>query len=422
MDKTTPAALQQMEERLSGQFTQDEAVQIATGLLAVESHRYAPGHETPVAIHVRDLLEREGIAAELVDVRDGRCNVIATLKGTGGGPRLMFNGHLDTVPPGEMLRPFEPHVVDGQLRARGACDMKGGIAAQLYAMIGLKRAGIALRGDLIFAGVIAEEDSTSLGTLHVIEHGPKADMAIVAEPSGLEIIVAHKGFDYYNIAVEGIPAHSSRPSAGLSAIYKAARIVSAIEDRLIPRTNERTHKLLGPASINVAAILGFARNEEMAALRRGPADKPAGATVPDSCTIYLDRRRIPGETLEGVAGEFEALLDELRNEDKRLDATLHFTPACPELPSHPPLDTDPGHPLVREGLRIAAEERRVKTAVTGVPFWSDAALLNTMAGIPAIVFGPGDVAFAHSNTEFVPVHELLVAARINARLALALLA
>jgi acetylornithine deacetylase/succinyl-diaminopimelate desuccinylase-like protein len=214
MMDTAATAPNSQQARLLAQFTLDEVVKIATDLLAIESHRYAPGHETPTAIHVQDLLEREGIAAELVDVRNGRCNVIAMLKGTGGGPRLMFNGHLDTVPPGEMVRPFEPHVVDGQLRARGACDMKGGIAAQLYAMIGLKRAGIALKGDLIFTGVIAEEDSTSLGTLHVVEHGPKADMAVIAEPSGLDVIAAHKGFDYYNIAVEGIPAHSSRPSAG----------------------------------------------------------------------------------------------------------------------------------------------------------------------------------------------------------------
>ncbi len=417
----TTTNLTPLEERLAAQFTLDEIVRIASDLLAIESHRYAPGHETPAAVHVRDLLQREGIEAELIDVRDGRCNVIATLKGTGGGPRLMFNGHLDTVPPGEMPRPFEPHVMDGQLRARGACDMKGGVAAMLYAMIGLKRAGIPLKGDLIFTGVIAEEDSTSLGTLHLVEHGPKADMAVVSEPSSLEVIVAHKGFDYYNITVEGVPAHSSRPPAGVSAVYRAAHIVNAIETRLIPQTNERAHPLVGPASINVAAILGFARNEEKAVLRRGPGDKPPGATVPDSCTIFLDRRRIPGETLEDVAEEFEAMLDSLRVEDEKLDATLHFTPACPELPSHPPLDTDPAHPLVRECLRIAASERGVPAVETGVPFWSDAALLNSMGGIPAIVFGPGDVAFAHSNTEFVPVDELLIATRINARLALALL-
>ena len=292
---------------------------------------HAPGHETPVATRIRDILAREGIAAELQEVRHGRCNVIGTLGEGGDGPRLMFNGHTDTMPPGDMPGPFTPRVVDGVLFGRGACDMKGGFAAQLAAMIALRRAGVRLAGELILAGVIAEEDGTSLGSLHVIAHGPRPDMVVVAEPTDLTVVVAHKGFDYFRIEVQGTPAHSSKPEAGVSAIYKAARIVTAIEQRLIPRTKTRTHKLLGAASVNIAAILGYARNEALAVLRRGPKDKPAGATVPDTCTIYLDRRAIPADTRQAVLAEFDALLQELRDEDATLRAQVHFTPGCPEL-------------------------------------------------------------------------------------------
>lgn len=416
-----PAQTETLRDSFLDVFSEDEILRITRDILAIQSHRDAPGHETPVAIHIRDLLRREGIEAELTEVRDGRCNVIAVLPGRGGGPRLMFNGHIDTVPPGDMKRPFEPHVVDGKLFARGACDMKAGVAAQLYAMLGLKRAGVPLAGDLIFTGVIAEEDGTSLGSLDVIGNGPEADMVVVAEPSDLEVIVAHKGFDYYRIEVDGISVHSSRPRNGVSAVYKAARIVTAIEEKLVAMAERRSHPLLGSASLNVAAVIGYARNEATTALRRGAGDKPPGAVVPDTCTIYLDRRRIPGESLDLVQAEFEEFLDQLRREDDKLVARLHFTPACPELVSHPPLDTDPHHPLVRECLRIASAEAGIEARPKGVPFWSDAALFNSMKGIPSIVFGPGHIGVAHSDMEFVPVHELLKATRINAALAASLL-
>jgi acetylornithine deacetylase/succinyl-diaminopimelate desuccinylase len=422
MTSSTVKDSQATLHRLLASLDPDEMMRITCGLLAIESHRNAPGHETPVAIHIRDLLQAEGIEAELREVRDGRCNVIARLPGTGNGPSLMFNGHTDTVPPGDMPRPFEPHVVDGKLFARGACDMKAGVAAQLYAMIGLKRSGIPLAGDLIFTGVIAEEDSTSLGSLDIIENGPLADMVVVAEPTDLEVIVAHKGFDYYRIAIEGKPSHSSRPGNGISAVYHAARIISAIEEKLVVSTATRTHPLLGGASLNVSAVIGHARNEADTAPRQGPGIKPPGATVPDICTIYMDRRRIPGETLPMIADEFEAFMNEMRREIPGLDATVHFTPACDELPTHPPLDTDPAHPLVREALRCVSDIAGVAVEPRGVPYWSDAALFNDMKKIPAIVFGPGHIGVAHSDGEFVPVDELIKAARINAALAVALLA
>jgi acetylornithine deacetylase/succinyl-diaminopimelate desuccinylase family protein len=408
-------------DRVLAGFDAAEILRITCDLLAIQSHRNAPGHETPTATHIRDLLRKEGIKAELREVRDGRCNVIATLPGRGNGPSLMFNGHTDTVPPGDMPRPFDPHIVDGKLYARGACDMKAGLAAQLYAMIGLKRAGMQLAGDLIFTGVIAEEDGTSLGTLDVIENGPLPDMVVVAEPSDLAVIVAHKGFDYYRVEVEGVPTHSSRPSNGVSAVYHAARILTAIEERLVPGTLKRAHPLLGSAALNVGATLGYARGEAGTVLRQGPGVKPPGAIVPDTCTIYLDRRRIPGETLDLIKREFDVFMDEMRREIPGLKAQAHFTPGCEELPSHPPLDTDPNHPLVRDALRFAHEIAGVPQKPSGVPFWSDAALFNDMKKIPSIVFGPGNIGVAHSDTEHVPVDELLKATKINAALAIALL-
>jgi succinyl-diaminopimelate desuccinylase len=395
----------------------DELVELTSSLIRIESHRNMPAHETPVAKHIMTLLLKEGIDARLEDVRDGRCNVIASLPGSGCGPRLMFNGHTDTIPPGEMQKPFEPRVVDGKLFGRGACDMKGGLAAQLYAMIALKRSGLRLEGEVLFTGVIAEEDGTSLGSLDVIQRGISADLVIVAEPTDLRVIVAHKGFDYYRIEVHGEPAHSSAPESGVSAIYKAAKIVSAIEGCLVRAEQVKSHPLLGPASLNVAAILGYAKNEAVTVLRQAPGDKPPGATVPDACTIYLDRRAIPGDTVDEVLAKFERLIGDLKSSDPALVARATFTPGCPELPSHPPLDTDPNHPLLRDCLSIVAGVTNGNATPAGVPFWSDAALFNSIQGVPAMVFGPGQIELAHSNFECVPVSDLIAAARSNALMA-----
>jgi len=403
-------------------FRKDEVVRIASDLLSVQSHRFAPGHETPAARHILDLLKAEGIECSLREVRDGRMNVIAVLPGNGSGPRLMFNGHTDTVPPGEMERAFEPYILGDRLYGRGACDMKGGIASQLYAMIMIKRAGIRLAGDLIFTGVIAEEDSTSLGSLDIVENGPCADMVIVAEPSELQVIVAHKGFDYYRIDVRGRSAHSSAPENGVSAAFAAARIVTDIEERLVNLAKKRAHPLLGSSSVNVGALIGYAESEAGTVLRQGQGSdiKPPGGTVPEICTIYLDRRRIPGESLDFVKSEIDGWLSELAPRIPGAEATLHFTPACPELPSHPPLDTNPNHPLVKTALSLNQSIAGIDGDVTGVPFWSDAALFNEGWKVPAIVYGPGSISVAHSKNEYVPTDELLMAARVNAALALSL--
>src|SRR5262245_12522869 len=116
------------EASILRELSKIDVTAICADLVRVQSHREAPGHETSCAKHIAALLEREGITASLQEVRDGRCNVVGVLKGTGSGPLLMYNGHIDTVPPGEMPHPFSPEVVDGKLTGRGTVDMKGGLA------------------------------------------------------------------------------------------------------------------------------------------------------------------------------------------------------------------------------------------------------------------------------------------------------
>jgi acetylornithine deacetylase/succinyl-diaminopimelate desuccinylase len=318
-----------------------------------------------------------------------------------------------------MADAFAPKIVDGAITGRGSCDMKGGLVAQLCAMIAIKRAGLRLGGDLIFTGVIAEEDSTNLGSLDVVANGPRADMVVVAEPTGLRVAVAHKGFDYYRIDVPGIAGHSSQPEKGINAIYRAAAIVTAIRNELAPSLKATVHPVAGSATINVSSIKGYAMSEAATAFGGGPIDKPAGGTVPDSCVITLDHRRLPRSDRDAMLLRLQELAETAAGPGPMV--TAHFTPACPELESHPPLDTDPDHELVRQCGRIAHSLAGVFATPIGVPYWSDGALFNTGWRVPTIVFGPGDIALAHSDKERLPIDELVKASRINALLAASLL-
>jgi acetylornithine deacetylase/succinyl-diaminopimelate desuccinylase family protein len=403
---------------LVAQMGEREIVETAMATIRIESHRSAPGHETALAKYLNARLASEGIETELREVRPGRFNVTGILRGGNGGPRLMFNGHTDTVPPGTMRDPFKPRIVDGSLTGRGSCDMKGGLVAQLCAMIALKRAGTKLSGDLIFAGVIAEEDATNLGSLDVVQNGPQADMVVVAEPTNLDVAIAHKGFDYYRIEVDGIAAHSSRPETGVNAVHRASRIVNAIEERLVPALAGTSHPLVGSPTINVSSIIGYANSEAATAFGGGPISKPAGGTVPDKCVITLDHRRLPGSDLREILASLARIASDVAGRGPPV--RVHFTPASPDLDSHPPLETDSEHPLVRESLRLAGSFGAASKAV-GVPFWSDAALFNAGWKVPAIVFGPGNISLAHSDDERVSIDQLVKATRINALLAVSLL-
>jgi acetylornithine deacetylase/succinyl-diaminopimelate desuccinylase-like protein len=421
IEKTSADADTSFEELLCSQCSPEEILTITADLIRIESHRSAPAKESAAAEYIRDLFCREGIESELREVRPGRPNVIAVLRGHRNGPRLMLNGHTDTVPPGTMENAFSPRVTDGILSGRGACDMKAGLAAQICALVSLKRASVKLDGDLIFTGVIAEEDGTSLGSLDIVENGPRAEMVVVAEPTDLRVAIAHKGFDYYKIEVDGVAAHSSRPDKGSNAIYRAASIVGAIERHLIPEIASNRHPLLGSATVNVSSIIGCARSEAATAFGGGPVEKPAGGTVPDSCTICLDQRRLPGSSFMDIIAPLERLVHQIFGHRDAPVARVSFTPACPELESHPPLDTDAGHALVRECIRISSEKASVPPAPIGVPYWSDAALFSSGWNVPAIVFGPGDIAVAHSNDECVAVDQLVRAKQVNTLLAAALL-
>jgi acetylornithine deacetylase len=333
----------------------DELVELARRLVAINSVNPeladgAPG-EREAAQFVAAWCDARGFEVELVG--GDRPSVIATRRGTGGGRSLLLNGHLDTVTLDGMAGPLEPRVEGGRLYGRGAYDMKGSVAAVLLAATGLP----ALRGDVIVTAV-ADEEVGSIGTETVLER-VRADAAVVPEPTDLRLAVAHRGFVGFELETAGVAAHGSRPDLGVDAIVKMGHVLVALE-RLDERLQSgRRHPLVGTASAHASTIEGG----------------EGYSTYPSRCVVVGERRTIPGETVADVERELRDVAG-----DAELRIGLHRDPY------EAPLD----HPFVELVRQTSGVD-----ALSGAPFWTDAALIAA-AGIPTVLYGPaGDGAHAH---------------------------
>lgn len=354
-----------------------------------------PG-EQHIARYLADVLNDWGIEARLEEASPskggGRPNVVARLPGKNAkrGRSLMFNGHLDIVGVDGMTHaPFDAQERGGRVYGRGASDMKGGVAAMCAAAARLTG---TLAGDIIVTAV-ADEEWQSIGTSALIAAGLRADAAIVTEPTRLAIMPAHKGFAWIEVTVEGRAAHGSRWDIGVDAIRHAGLLLAELDRVDAEELPRRTHPLLGRASLHAGVIEGGI----------------GISTYPDRCVLRIERRTIPGETLGDVRGEIERGCSRIR--ERRPD----FRASVDLLFSQPPSDVAPDAPIVRS-LGETLRGRGMSDSLLGMSAWTDAALLNA-AGIPAICFGPGDMALAHAAEEYIEVEQIERATEVLVTLA-----
>ncbi|HXY32922.1 MAG TPA: M20 family metallopeptidase, partial [Planctomycetaceae bacterium] len=347
------------------------------------------------------LFEGLGVPFQRIDVvpasESGACraNVIARLDNPGSKQTILFDAHQDTVPiDGMSIAPFDPLERDGRIYGRGACDDKGGMAAMLCAFARLVETRPARAANVILSCTCDEEAGAS-GVLDLIklwrdparkgsliERPP--DLAFVIEPTELDVVVAHKGATRWKIRTRGRACHSSDPSHGVNAIYRMARVVKLLEDfaqeihyRVCP------HALCGSPSLSVGRIEGGISVN----------------TVPDECTIEIDRRVIPREDASRVMDQVGEFLS------KRLDFEFEMLPpwiCAPALPD------DVNLPWADRLLEtVHAVTGRGKR--TGVQFGTHASRIAA-AGVPSIVFGPGSIAQAHTKDEWIETRQLEQAA------------
>lgn len=330
-----------------------------------------------------------GLETRVVEVAPGRHNVMASSRGGRPGRTLLLNGHLDTVGvAGMSVEPFGGRIDGGRLAGRGSCDMKAGLASILATAFELRRDG---HDGTLLVALTADEEHASLGMQEVVRSGIQADGAVVCEPTSLAVMPANKGFVWMEATFRGRAAHGSRPDEGRDAIMDAAAFLGALEGLARELSGREAHSLLSHGSLHAGTIRGGS----------------APSVYPDRCEVVIERRTLPGEGIEKVEAEFERALSDLRDARPGLDADLRA-----DL-SRPGTEVPADHPLVT-GLLGALDAEGEEPLVEGMTAWVDAALLNE-AGIPAVCFGPGSIAHAHSADEWVDVEEIRRGTRVLAR-------
>jgi acetylornithine deacetylase/succinyl-diaminopimelate desuccinylase family protein len=364
---------------------------ILSGLLRTPSEN-PTGTEEAAGRFMQEVLQRHGIRAELTWAAPGRPNVVARIAGRRPGKTLLLNGHLDTVPAGEgwSVDPYGALVRDGRVYGRGACDMKAGVASMAYAAILLARMGNPFAGELLLF-FNADEERVNTGMLKFLADGGTADYAVIGEPTDLDVCTGHRGVARFWASTVGVPGHTSVVEKPDNAIYKMARLITALEG-LGQSVRAHPHSFIGAASLTVGEVHG------------GTAPN----IVPGLCRAHIDRRTLPGERREDVARQIEACLSGVAARHGfryELDC-YQFLPA-----SH--IDHD--HVLVRAMAESAARVRgdaRIKPfgATCEAPFFS------VERGIPTLVFGPGSLAQAHTVDEYVEAAQVRDAALIYADL------
>jgi acetylornithine deacetylase len=330
--------------------------------------------ELAIARRLAEEMRSLGLEVHVTEVAPGRPNVVGVLQGRAPGRSLMFCGHTDTVGVAGMARPFEPDVRNGRLYGRGSQDMKGGVAAMVGAARHLVEAGGLEAGRLIVAAVVDEEHA-SLGAEALVNTW-RADAAVVTEPTGLDVAVAHKGFQWVAVETRGRAAHGSRPLEGRDAILRMGRVLAALETLDGELLAGRSHPLLGTASLHASLIHG---GQEL-------------SSYPDRAWLEFERRTLPGESSSVAVDEIDRIVLRLRDADPEFEAERKA------MLSRDAYEIDASSSLPLE-LTHAARAAGCSANAAGMTFWTDAAILGA-AGTPAAIFGPGGAGL-HSTEEYV---------------------
>jgi acetylornithine deacetylase len=368
-------------------ITQAEAVDLLTAMVRIES--VTPwliptgSGEAGMAKFIAEWLAGTGAEIEIVEVQPGRPNVLARLRGTGGGPTLCVNAHTDTVGfanwPDTALVPR----IDGDLMyGLGVADDKSGCAAGMLVLRSLASSGTRLRGDLLVA-CVADEEGISIGSEHLARY-PGIDAAIVIEPQPTEmLVVEHQGFGWIDVITHGVAAHGSAPDEGVDAIVHLAEVISRLHrlDRDVFTRN--------PSAMNGRTVFHTGTIS-------GGTDY---ATYPNRAALGIEIGTQPGEHLSDRVAEIEAIFAEIAEDEPGFRGEVAVQ-----------LDRDPflaqGHERLQEVLAASMTDVLGRQPIiTGLNAWTDAALMQA-AGIPTILIGATGGNF-HAPDEWLSLSEFM---------------
>ncbi len=366
--------------------------------------------EQAVARWLADHLDRLGFEPAITEPEPGRANVVGLGPG-GDGPVLALAGHTDTVGVDGYDRPFRAVVERGRIHGRGACDMKGALAAFIEVAEVLASSRDRLRGRLMIVGT-ADEEHAMIGSRALGAAGPIADHVIVGEPTELRICSGHKGQFAFSIQTFGRAVHSSIADRGVNAIEHMMEIVEMLRAYRIELADGPGHGLCGVATVSPGVIEGG----------RVPS------IVPDHCQLQVDRRLLPGEDATLVAEEIRQRIASLAEGRPEFRWRLG-----PTIIDAAPLDTDRGAPIVtaageafaavaaREPLAAGPATPKPGVVLSAEPVAFTGATDAPNLGGSAIIWGPGSLAQAHTTDEWLDIGQLSVATHLYLRTALQML-
>lgn len=381
-------------ERISKEANKNknEIIQLAQKLIRVPSFSGDTQGLSRIAAIISEEMKKMGFSVELIEAEKGLTNVIGTFRGSAGAACLLFNGHTDVVPAQSggdwSVDPFSAEIKEGRIYGRGACDMKGGLAAMLAAPKIAFSLFPEYRGNLILTATVDEEIGGFRGLKYAVEQGVKADMGIVCEPSDLKIVNVCKGLLQLRLRTKGKSAHGGVPEQGVNAISKMLKILMKLENYDFEQT---PHNVLGKPTVNIGRIGGGQRPN----------------VVPDSCETEIDIRYLPGKNHLQIIDDLERLIVELRKKDPQIETEIEI------IRYRSSLEIAKDSPVIRTIMEAAQGILGRHLELRGMITPGDSEYLVN-AGIPSVIFGPGDEHLAHSANEWIAINDILTATEIYA--------
>ena len=358
-----------------------QVVKLLRDLIALPSVNNAflpPGDphagEELVADYLKNRARKACLEIETQATNSGRDNLIVRLKPLGQAThRIILAPHMDTVG-GDLDKIFRPTKKGERLHGRGACDTKGSVAVMFHAMEHLAKRHRPANTEIVFIGFV-DEECNQTGSRAFSKLKLRANLALVGEPTRCRVVTAHKGDLWLRLSTRGKAAHGARPELGRNAVHTMAKCIDTIETEYAQNLGKRRHPVLGHPTINTGIVRGGSQPN----------------IVPDVCETDLDRRTLPGESFTTISREIGEVLKK-RGLKARLTNVKGYT--CPAM------ETDPTLPMVQQLMRTVRQ-----TKPLGVDYYCDAANIAA-TGVPAIVWGPGDIAQAHTADEWISIRQI----------------
>ncbi len=383
--------MQNLKEALMEHIDTDRLVDRLSDMIRIESYYGVPNQETGVAKYVKAIFDANDIPCYLKEVEDGRCNVIATYDSGVPGKTIMFNSHIDTVPPNGWEDAFNPKLIDGKLYGRGSGDDKGPLACVIEAVLAIKATGALKKGKIIVTGVL-DEERKSIGTIDIVESRIPADAVIIAENTSFKIMNCQRGLEWLKFHFTGKAVHGCIQREGINAISKAVKFCTVLDEKLIPEFYAKKHPTLKEATINYGVIHGGTQL----------------STVAGECDLYVDTRFLPEQSYEEVIGAFQEVLDDLAAKDPEFKCEMSVSEdsLMKEGYLHLPFETPVDHPVITSLQSAFKAVTGEETTVDGAPYWCDGGLLARYGlEYPTVVMGP-DAKGAHTSEEYMPVDSM----------------